>query len=111
RLSPRLAGVRVVRSAMVAGRADHRPATRPQGEERLAEGPPDAGRRDTRAAAAATRAKALAARVDDPTPRAEDPKRPPFGIWSDRGSGQDAIPDTSAHAAARLRLRVGQCRS
>jgi hypothetical protein len=28
-----------------------RPATRPQGEERLAECPPDAGRRDTRAAA------------------------------------------------------------
>src|SRR5262249_40017521 len=40
RLSPRLAGVRVVRSAMVAGRAGHRPATRPQGEERLAEAPP-----------------------------------------------------------------------
>src|SRR5262245_20109212 len=39
-LSPRLAGVRVVRSAMVAGRAGHRPATRPQGEERLAECPP-----------------------------------------------------------------------
>ena len=31
---------------MVAGRAGHRPATRPQGEERLAECPPDAGRRD-----------------------------------------------------------------
>jgi hypothetical protein len=29
---------------MVAGRAGHRPATRPQGEERLAECPPDAGR-------------------------------------------------------------------
>src|SRR5262249_60544844 len=53
RLSPRLAGVRVVRSAMVAGRAGHRPATRPQGEERLAEGPPPAGRRDTRAPTAA----------------------------------------------------------
>src|SRR5207248_4527437 len=37
RLSPRLAGVRVVRSAMVAGRAGHRTATRAQGEERLAE--------------------------------------------------------------------------
>src|SRR5215831_5877844 len=43
RLPPRLAGVRVVRSAMVAGRAGHRPATRPQGEERLAECPSDAG--------------------------------------------------------------------
>jgi len=31
RLSPRLAGVRVVRSAMVAGQVGHRPATRPQG--------------------------------------------------------------------------------
>src|SRR5262249_28011461 len=48
-LSPRLAGVRVVRFAMVGGRTGHRPATRPQGEERLAECPPDAGRRDTRA--------------------------------------------------------------
>ena len=28
---------------MVAGRAGHRPATRPQGEKRLAECPPDAG--------------------------------------------------------------------
>src|SRR5262249_10872081 len=55
RLSPRLAGVRVVRSAMVAGRASHQPATRPQGEERLAEWPPDAGRRETRAAASAGR--------------------------------------------------------
>jgi hypothetical protein len=43
RLSPRLGGVRVVRSAMVAGRAGHRAATRPQGQERLAECPPDAG--------------------------------------------------------------------
>src|SRR5215813_14725991 len=63
RLSPRLAGVRVVRSAMVAGRADHRPATRPQGEERLAECPPDAGRRDTRAAASAARTGAVLARL------------------------------------------------
>jgi hypothetical protein len=39
RLPPRLAGVRVVRSAMVAGRAGHGPATRPQGEERLAAPP------------------------------------------------------------------------
>src|SRR5215470_6850885 len=44
-LSPRLAGFRVVRSAMVAGRAGHRPATRPQGEERLAECPSDESRR------------------------------------------------------------------
>jgi hypothetical protein len=31
-------------------------------------------------------------------------------LLSDRGSGQDAIPDTSAHAAAWLRLRPGQRR-
>src|SRR5262249_52193129 len=43
RLPARLAGVRVVRSAMVAGRAGPRPATCPQGEERLAECPSDAG--------------------------------------------------------------------
>src|SRR5512132_1831358 len=59
RLSPRLAGVGVVRSAMVAGRAGHRPATRPQGEERLAECPPDAGRRDTRPATPAARTGAM----------------------------------------------------
>jgi type 1 fimbriae regulatory protein FimE len=35
--------IRVVRFAMVAGRTGHWPATRPQGEERLAECPPDAG--------------------------------------------------------------------
>jgi site-specific recombinase XerD len=34
---------------MVAGRAGHRPATRPQGEERLAECPPDAGPDEIRA--------------------------------------------------------------
>src|SRR5437764_1874039 len=55
RLPPRLAGVRALRSAMVAARAGHRSPTRPQGEERLAECPPHAGRRDTRAAAAAAR--------------------------------------------------------
>src|SRR5215471_8432019 len=50
---------------MVAGRAGHRPATRPQGEERLAECPPDAGRRDTRAATPAARTGAVLARVHD----------------------------------------------
>jgi hypothetical protein len=40
---------------MVAGGTGHRPVTRPQGEERLAECPPDAGRRDTCAAASACR--------------------------------------------------------
>src|SRR5215831_5093057 len=73
-LSPRLAGVRVVRSAMVAGRADHRPATRPQGEERLAECPPDAGRRDTRAAASAARTGAVLARLHVRAGRTDDAK-------------------------------------
>jgi hypothetical protein len=38
-------------------------ATRPQGEERLAECPPDAGRRNTRAAASAPRTGAVLARL------------------------------------------------
>src|SRR5215475_5222575 len=107
-LSPRLAGVRVVRSAMVAGRAGHRPATRPQGEERLAECPPDAGRRDTRAAASAARTGAVLARLYDRAGRADDAQSLPCAIRSDRGSGQDAIPDPSAHATAWLRLRPSQ---
>src|SRR5215510_3338209 len=108
RLPPRLAGVRVVRSAMVAGRADHRPATRPQGEERHAERPPDAGRRDTRAAAPAARAGAVLARLYVRAGGADDAQGLPCAIRSDRGSGQDAIPDTSAHAATRLRLCPGE---
>src|SRR5262249_55766995 len=91
RLSPRLAGVRVVRSAMVAGRAGHWPATRPQGEERLAECPPDAGRRDTRAAASAARTGAVLARLYDRAGRADDAQGFPCAIRSDRGSGQDAV--------------------
>ena len=58
---------------MVAGRTGHRPATRPQGEERLAKCPPDAGRRDTRAAPPAARTGAILARLqrDGPmTPKA-----------------------------------------
>src|SRR5262249_47396365 len=72
RLSPRLADVRVVRSAMVAGRAGHRPPPRPQGEERLAECPPNAGRRDTRAAASAARTGGILARLYDRAGRADD---------------------------------------
>src|SRR5262244_2736921 len=109
-LSPRLAGVRVVRSAMVAGRAGHRPATRPQGEERLAECPPDAGRGDTRAAASAARTGAVLARLYDRAGRADDAQGLPCAIRSDRGSSQDAIPDTSPHAAAWLRLCPSQRR-
>src|SRR5262249_16610305 len=90
-LSPRLAGVRVVRSAMVAGRAGRRPATRPQGEERLAECPPDAGRRDTRAAAPAAREGAVLARLYVRAGRADDAKGLPCTIRSDRVAGQDAI--------------------
>src|SRR6516164_9734207 len=109
-LSAWLAGVRVARSAMVAGRAGHWPATRPQGEERLAECPPDAGRRDTRAAAPAARTGAVLARLHDRAGRADDAQGLPCAIRSDRRSGQDAIPDTSAHAAAWLRLRPGERR-
>src|SRR5262249_11421745 len=101
-LSPRLAGGRIVRSAMVAGRAGHRPATRPQGQERLAECPPDAGRRDTRAAAPAARTGAVLARLYVRAGRADDAQGLPCAIRSDRVAGQDAIPDTSAHAAAWL---------
>src|SRR5262245_2952655 len=95
---------------MVAGRAGHRPATRPQGEERLAECPPDAGRRDTRAAASAARTGAVLARLYDRAGRADDAQGLPCVIRSDRGSGQDAIPDTPAHAATWLRLCPSQRR-
>src|SRR6476619_1542362 len=95
---------------MVSGRADHRPATRPQGEERLAECPPDAGRRNTRAAASAARTGAVLARLYDRAGRADDAHGLPCAIRSHRVSGQDAIPDTSAHAAAWLRLRPGERR-
>src|SRR5262245_13623973 len=107
----RLAGVGVVRSAMVAGRTGHRPATRPQGEERLAECPPDAGRRDTRAAASAARTGAVLARLYDRAGRADDAQGLPCAIRSDRVAGQDAIPDPSAHAAAWLRLCPSQRRA
>src|SRR5262249_23327648 len=89
---------------MVAGRASHRPATRPQGEERLAEGPPDAGRRNTRAATPAARTGGILTRLYDRAGRADDAQGLPFAIRSDRGSGQDALSDPSAHAAAWLRL-------
>src|SRR5215472_8754996 len=87
----------------------HRPATRPQGEARLAECPPDAGRRDTRAAASAARTGAVLARLYDRAARADDAQGLPCAIRSNRGSGQDAIPDTSAHAAAWLRLCPSHC--
>src|SRR5438105_15523016 len=103
RLSPRLAGVRVVRSAMVAGRAGHRPATRPQGEERLAECPPDAGRRDTRAAAPAARTGAVLARLYDRAGRADDAQGIPRAIRPDRRAGENAIPSPPSHVDARLR--------
>src|SRR5439155_1699202 len=87
-----------------------RSATRPQGEERLAEYPPDAGRRDTRAAAPAARARAILARLYDRAGRADDAQGIPCAIRSDRGLGQNAIPDPSAQAAAWLRLCPSQRR-
>ena len=86
----------------------HRPATRPQGEERLAECPPDAGRRDTRAATPAARTGAILARLYDRAGRADDAQGLPCAIRSDRGSGQDAILGTSTHAATWLRLCPGE---
>src|SRR5262249_4018125 len=86
----------------------HRPATREQGKERLAECPPDAGRRDTRAATPAARTGAVLARLHNRAGRADDAQGLPCAIRSDRGSGQDAIPDPSAHAAAWLRLCPSQ---
>src|SRR5262249_55328091 len=94
----------------VAGRAGHRPATRPQGEERLAECPPDAGRRDTRAATSAARTGAVLARLYDRAGRADDAHGLPCAIPSDWGPGQDAVSDPSAHAAAWLRLCPSQRR-
>src|SRR5262249_11908190 len=103
-------GARVERSAWVAGRAGNGPATRLQGEERLAECPSDAGCRDTRAATPAARTGGILARLHDRAGRADDAQGLPCAIRSDRGSGQDAIPDTPAHAAPRLRLRPGERR-
>jgi hypothetical protein len=94
RLPTRLAGIRVVRSAMAAGRDGHRAASCPQGEERLAECPTGA----------------VLACLYNRAGRADDAQGLPCAIRSDRGSGQDAIPDTSAHAAAWLRLCPSQCR-
>src|SRR5262249_9350928 len=68
--------------------AGHWSATRPQDEERLAECPPDAGQRDTRAAAPAARAGAVRARLYDRAGRADDAQGLPCAIRSDRGSGQ-----------------------
>src|SRR5262249_22022369 len=95
-LSAWLAGVRVVRSAMGAGRARHRPATRPQGEERLAECPPDAGRRDTRAATPAARTGAVLARLHDRARRAHDAQALPCAIPSHRRFAPHPIPAPSA---------------
>src|SRR5262249_50198367 len=53
---------------------------------------------------------AVLARLYDRAGRADDAQGLPCAIRSDRGSGQDAIPDTSAHAAAWLRLCPSQCR-
>src|SRR5215471_20158399 len=55
----------------------------------------------------AARTGAVLARLHDRAGRADDAQSLPCPIRSDRGSGQDAIPDTSAHAAAWLRLRPG----
>ena len=53
---------------------------------------------------------AIVARVLDRTLWADDAQGVPRAVRSDRGAGQDAVPGPSAHAAARLRLCIGQCR-
>src|SRR6266581_2263473 len=80
------------------------------GQKGHALGASDAGRRDTRAAAPAARAGAVLARLYVRAGRADDAQGLPCAIRSDRGSGQDAIPDPSAHAAPWLRLRPGERR-
>src|SRR5262249_59081460 len=61
-----------------------------------------------RAAAPAARAGAVLARLYVRAGRADDAQGLPCAIRSDRVAGQDAIPDTSAHAAARAPLRPGR---
>src|SRR5262249_50609817 len=56
------------------------------------------------------REKAVLARLYVRAGRADDAKGLPCAIRSDRVAGQDAIPDTSAHAAAWLRLCPSQRR-
>src|SRR5262249_59945604 len=85
-----------------------RPAPRPQGEERLAECPPDAGRRDPRPATPTARTGAVLPRLHDRAGRADDAQGLPRAIRSDRGSRQDAVSDPSAHAATWLRLCPGE---
>src|SRR5260370_26356463 len=87
---------------MVSGRACHRPPACAPGE--------GAGRGIARAAAPAARAGAVLARLYVRAGRADDAQGLPCAIRSDRVAGQDAIPDTSAHAAAWLRLCPSQRR-
>ena len=81
-----------------------------KGQKRLSKRAPHAGRRDTRAAAPAARAGAVLVSLYDRAGRADDAQGVPCAIRSDRGSGQDAIPDPSAHAAAWLRICPSQRR-
>ena len=77
---------------------------------RAKNGSPSVHPRDTRSAASAARTGAVLARLHDRAGRADDAQGLPCTIRSDRGLGQDGIPDTSAHAAAWLRLRPGERR-
>src|SRR6516165_8372173 len=61
-----------------------------------------------RAAASTARTGAVLARLYYRAGRADDAQGLPCAIRSGWGSGQDAIPDTSAHAAAWLRLCPSQ---
>jgi len=65
---------------------------------------------EIRALRFAARTGAFLARLYDRAGRADDAQGLPCAIRSDRVAGQDAIPDTSAHAAAWLRLCPSQRR-
>src|SRR5947207_10628409 len=62
----------------------------------------------TRPATPAARTGGILASLYDRAGRADDAQGLPCAIRSDWGSGQDAIPGTSAHAATWLRLCLGQ---
>src|SRR5262249_7637720 len=104
-------GVRVVRSAMVAGGVEYGSAARPPGQERLAERASPSGRRNPRLAPPTARTGGVLARLHDRARRADDGKGVPRLVRQDWYARQDAISDPSPHVEARLRLRVGQCRS
>jgi integrase len=70
---------------------------------------PLARRRDTRVAAPTTGARGNALRLRLRARRPNDAEGLSCPVREDRCSGQNAIPDPSAHAAPWLRLCAGEC--